>query len=430
MKALGYYDNHDQPNEGSRRHKSGRGGWFWAGLVGAIFGVLVMLVAAPVLSKYNILPYSSENAATQNSGNQGNVVNPPTTSGNNAGKKSTTMNVNVNTAASKVVEATSKSVVGVVNYQTANFQNNPFGGPQGGSQGKSSPEGLGSGVIYKKQDGKAYIITNYHVVKGANKLEVTFDKNTKVAAQLVGTDEWMDLAVIKIDADKVKSVAKLGNSKNLKVGEPVVAIGNALGFAGSVTQGIISATDRTVPRDVNGDGQPDWQAEVLQTDAAINPGNSGGALLNMDGQVIGINSMKIAQQAVEGIGFAIPIDVVKPIINELEKHGAVQRSYLGIYPQDLSIYPADYRKQAFNLPSGVKTGVIVQSIVPGGPADKAGLEPGDVIVSLNGNKFEDVTEFRKVLFQKSNPGDELKVRLYRDGKKHTITVKLGRTTPQ
>src|SRR5699024_6099111 len=123
---------------------------------------------------------------------------------------------------------------------------------------------------------------------------------------------------------------------------------------------------------VNNDGKPDWQAEVIQTDAAINPGNSGGALLNMDGQVIGINSMKIAQQAVEGIGFAIPIDIVKPIVNELEKHGAVERSYMGIYPQDLSIYPEDYRKQAFDLPAKVKSGVVVRSIVPGAPADKAG----------------------------------------------------------
>lgn len=424
---MGYYDHDYQSEATSKRHKSRRGGWFWAGLVGAIFGVLVAFVATPVLAKYDVLPYGSENAAENTVSDE--QMNSSSATSDKPSGTNTTMNVDVNTETSKAVNKISGAVVGVVNYQKANLQG-PFGGSQGdaqgGATGEAQPRGQGSGVIYKKEDGHAYIVTNHHVVKGANKIEVTFDKDTKVAAQLVGSDKWMDLAVLKIKADKVKNVAELGSSKSLKVGEPVVAIGNALGFAGSVTQGIVSATNRTVPRDVNGDKKQDWQAEVLQTDAAINPGNSGGALINMDGQVIGINSMKIAQQAVEGIGFAIPIDVVKPLIDEIEKHGSVQRPFMGIAFQDLSRYPSDYRKQAFNLPSKVKSGVIIRSIVPNGPADDAGMEPGDVIVSMDGDKIKDVLSFRKRLFQGNKPGDQLKVGLYRNGKKKSFEIKLGR----
>src|SRR5699024_9244074 len=162
--------------------------------------------------------------------------------------------------------------------------------------------------------------------------EVSIGKGdkVKVSAELVGTDPLMDLAVLRIDADKVKEVADLGNSDNRKSGEPVIAIGNPLGFSGSVTKGLVSASDRAVRRDTDAKGRRDWNAEVIQTDTAINPGNSGGALINLDGQVVGINSMKIAEQAVEGIGFAIPINVAKPIIDQIERYGKVQRPYMGI----------------------------------------------------------------------------------------------------
>ena len=186
--------------------------------------------------------------------------------------------------------------------------------------------GTGSGVIYKKAGNKAYVVTNQHVVEGATHLEVTLTDGTKIPAKLLGGDIWTDLAVLEIDTNHVKKIAEFGNSDVLKMGEPVMAIGNPLGttFSGSVTQGIISGINRTIPVDINQDGIMDWQAEVLQTDAAINPGNSGGALINIAGQLIGINSMKIAQSAVEGIGLSIPINYAKPIISDLEQFGVVK----------------------------------------------------------------------------------------------------------
>uniref|UniRef100_UPI0030C839CB S1C family serine protease n=1 Tax=Enterococcus faecium TaxID=1352 RepID=UPI0030C839CB len=156
-----------------------------------------------------------------------------------------------------------------------------------------------------------------------------------------------DLAVLEIDAGHIKKIAEFGNSEALKMGEPVLAIGNPLGatFSGSVTQGIISGINRTIPVDINLDGMIDWQAEVLQTDAAINPGNSGGALVNIAGQVIGINSMKIAESAVEGIGLSIPINYAKPIINDLEKFGEVKRPYMGVDLKSVNEIPGYYQEE-------------------------------------------------------------------------------------
>src|SRR5699024_8564579 len=162
----------------------------------------------------------------------------------------------------------------------------------------------------KKDDDYAYIVTNHHVVEGADVLEVVLNDDTSLDAELLGSDLFTDLAVLRVDGETIDTTIEMGSSENLKVGEPAIAIGNPLGhmFAGSVTQGIISGKQRTIPQDFNQDGRPDWQAEVIQTDAAINPGNSGGALINIEGQLIGINSMKISQNIAQGIGFAIPVD--------------------------------------------------------------------------------------------------------------------------
>src|SRR5690606_4172511 len=181
----------------------------------------------------------------------------------------------------------------------------------------------------------------------ADQLEVTLADGSKEPAQLRGSDMWTDLAVIEMKADHVDTVAEFGDSSTLKTGEPVIAIGNPLGlqFSGSVTQGIVSAIDRTVPIDLNKDGLVDWQAEVIQTDAAINPGNSGGALINIAGQLIGINSMKIATQAVEGIGFSIPINYARPIINDLEKYGEIKRPAIGVTLRDVAEVPAYHQQE-------------------------------------------------------------------------------------
>lgn len=397
---MGYYDS-DEPGDSSRRNRrGGRGSWFFSGLIGAIIGVLVAAFIFPALGLYT---YQSS-APSQNQG----VQTGPT--------KNETINLNMKDAFTKAVSKVSPAIVEVINYQKANFF----------STQKAQPTGLGSGIVYKKQGGKAYIVTNNHVVKGATRLEVTLSDGTKEPAQLVGRDPLMDLAVITIPAGKVKAVAQFGNSADLKRGEPVIAIGNPLGFAGSVTEGVVSATHRTVPRDTNGDGVPDWNAQVIQTDAAINPGNSGGALINLAGQVVGINSMKIAMKAVSGIGFAIPINVAKPIIKQIEQNGKVIRPYLGIYYRPLSDFPGSYRTKLFNLPKNVKTGLVIAQIVKGGPADQAGIKKHDVIVSINGHHIKNSIKFKKYLYRKLKPGQSVKLGLYRNGKKVTITMTLGK----
>lgn len=408
---MGYYDDHNEPDESRGRQKRRRGGWFWAGFLGAIIGVIITLIATPALARYGILPYN-ESAPQQNQ-------QVDQTQQNTGPSEHKTVNVSVNSASEKAVNKAFDSVVGVINYQSADFFSN-------GSD--AQPKAMGSGVIYKKQNGKAYVVTNNHVVEGASKLEVSFDSDSKVPASLVGTDPLMDLAVLTIKADKVKKVAQLGDSSKLKRGEPVVAIGNPLGFSGTVTQGVVSAANRTVPRDTDGDGQPDWNAQVIQTDAAINPGNSGGALINLDGQVIGINSMKIAEQSVEGIGFSIPINVAKPIISQIERYGKVTRPYVGIYYQPLSQFPDEYKSKLFNLPKSVKDGIVVRSIVSGGPADSAGLKPQDVITAMDGHEVKDSLDFKKYLDTKYKPGDKAKLTVYRNGKKMIVTIKLGRSS--
>lgn len=400
---MGYYDSDESSDSRRQNRRGGRSAWFFSGLIGAIIGVLV---AAFIFPAVGILSYQTA-APTQN----------PTVQNNGSGK-SETINLNVKDAFTQAVGKVSPAIVEVINYQKANFL----------STQKAQPTGLGSGIVYKKQGGKAYIVTNNHVVKGATRLEVNLGNGTKEPAQLVGRDPLMDLAVITIPADKVKAVAQFGNSADLKRGEPVIAIGNPLGFSGSVTEGVVSATHRSVPRDTNGDGKPDWNAQVIQTDAAINPGNSGGALINLAGQVIGINSMKIAMQAVSGIGFAIPINVAKPIIQQIEKNGKVIRPYLGIYYRPLSDYPAQYRKKLFNLPKNVKTGLVIAQLVTGGPANQAGLQKNDVVVSINGHHISKAITFRKYLYTKLKPGQQVKLGVYRNGKKVTVTMTLGKNS--
>ncbi|EUJ46647.1 serine protease [Listeria rocourtiae FSL F6-920] len=251
-------------------------------------------------------------------------------------------------------------------------------------------------LFIKKSGGKAYIVTNNHVVEGANKLEVKFSNGKKSEAKLVGTDKWNDLAVLEISDENVTKIAEFGNSDSLKVGETAIAIGSPLGteFAGTVTEGIVSGLNRTVPVDTNGDGTEDWEAEVIQTDAAINPGNSGGALVNIEGQVIGINSMKISTENVEGIGFAIPSNTVEPIIAQLEKNGEVERPSLGVTLRDVDTIPEVQQQQILKLPENVDYGAMVQQVVASSAAEKAGLKQYDVIVEMNGkksNKLNDTT---------------------------------------
>lgn len=377
-------------------------------LIGIILGAVLVLLALPALVQSNLLPY---NIAAPNDENDSDDEG--------GGISSEQMQVDVNTQITETVEEVTPSVVGVVNLQS---QTN-FWEEQNGSQ----EAGVGSGVIYKKEDGSAYVVTNNHVIEGASEIEVVLSDETRIPAELIGGDVFSDLAVLKMSDEDVTQVAKIGSSDNLQVGEPAIAIGNPLGlrFAGSVTQGIISGKQRAIPQDFNNDGQEDWQSEVIQTDAAINPGNSGGALINIDGQLIGINSMKVAQSSVEGIGFAIPIDAAKPLIDELEEFGQVNRAFIGIEAYGLNEVPTSEWKSTLNLPDGVNSGLYIRSITQMSPASKAGLEPLDVITQLDGEPVENIIDLRKYLYKEKDPGDELEITYYRDGEENQTTITLG-----
>lgn len=404
---MGYYDEHYQTE--SRRDKKpvvGIGVAFLSSVVGA----LLVIFSVPFLSDAGLLPY--EVVPKGQSSETSSPESEPVSS-----QLGSSVNVTVNSDISDAVERVSDAVVGVINLKQGNYWSTTQG------------EGTGSGVVYKKTKDDAFIVTNHHVIEGAGQIEVSLSDGSRVPAELLGTDVITDLAVLKISAKDVDTVAEFGNSELLRVGEPAIAIGNPLGlqFSRTVTQGIISATERSVPVDLNKDGRVDWEAEVLQTDAAINPGNSGGALININGQVIGINSMKIAG-SVEGIGFSIPSAIAIPVINDLETYGEVQRPQMGVIIRSLSEVPSFHWKETFKLPDEVKTGVILERVEPMTPAEKAGLKEYDVIVALDGVEIQDTHDLRKLLYTKKKIGDELEVTFYRDGKKQTTILTLAKQT--
>lgn len=399
-----------QDNVRTKQKKKGsKLGYFLSGLIGVIVGSLLV---------WTILPSVSDSL--------------PTTSTSNTPKVSTEqVSTDVTTNVTDAVDKAKEAVVGISNIQKKQSAEDIFGNSAPTSEGEAEATGSGSGVVYKKADGKAYIVTNNHVVEDADELEVTLASGKKVKAELVGTDPWMDLAVIKMDEKYATTVTTFGDSDKLKQGETVIAIGNPLGLDlyGSVTTGVISGKDRTVPMDINGDGTADWNAEVLQTDAAINPGNSGGALINLAGQTIGINSMKISEDTVEGLGFSIPINSAIPIIEQLEANGTVERPAMGVSLVDLKEVPAFYQKQTLNLPTDVTEGVVIAQVEEGSAADEAGIEQYDVVVEMDGEKVSDAIELRKVLYSK-NVGDAVKLKVYRNGKIINKTVELKSTVKQ
>ena len=339
----------------------------------------------------------------------------------------TNVSLNITTATTEAVESVQEAVVSVINLK----QNagNPFGFviPQTESSDGDDlvTNGTGSGVIYKKEDGTAYVVTNNHVISGADAVEVLMKDGTKIEAEIVGSDVWTDLAVLAISSEHVDVIAEFGNSDNLNVGEPAIAIGSPLGteFATSVTQGIVSATERTVETDINGDGVVDWDVTAIQTDASINPGNSGGALINIGGQVIGINSMKIASSNVEGMGFAIPSNDVVRIIAELEANGEVIRPVLGVSMMDLQQVSVSQQQNILKLPEDVTTGVVVSDVQGLSAASEAGIEQYDVIVGMDGDEITNMVELRKILYRQE-VGATVPVDLYRNGERMTISVKL------
>jgi serine protease Do len=316
-----------------------------------------------------------------------------------------------------IAERAKSAVVTVNVVQTVEAQNPlaRFFGERGQPE-EYQREGLGSGVIVSK-DG--YILTNNHVVENADEVEVQLYGGQSSKAEIIGTDPRTDIAVLKIDSKNIneRNVIALGNSNNLRVGELVLAIGSPLqeNLAHSVSMGIVSAKERSIGILNESAGYENF----IQTDAAINPGNSGGALVNMDGQLIGINSAIASRSGgSDGIGFAVPIDMAKSVMKSLIEHGKVVRAYLGIYGQDLN------RNLARALDLDNSQGIIVNQVQEDTPAEEAGLKEGDVIKTLNGNTVHDYSNFRTQIAT-SNPGDEITLGIVRDGNKQELTVTLG-----
>lgn len=313
-----------------------------------------------------------------------------------------------------MIEKASSAIVGVVNYQQAG---NRFAGDL-----QDVKSGTGSGVVYKINENDAYIVTNNHVIEGAQKVEVSVENGETIAADVVGSDALTDLAVLRVDAKSVDYAMPFANSDTLKKGERVVAIGNPLGleFSGSVTEGIISATNRTISVNTSAG---EWALDVIQTDAAINPGNSGGALVNQNGEVVGINSLKIAQDGVEGIGFAIPSNDVIPLVDEMIENGKIDRPYLGIQMANLSDVPMQYTQ---HLPQSVEGGVILAAVEPNSPASIAGLQSEDIITEINEQEILNTTDLRKILYTDMKIGEKVTVTIYRGTQKQQLKLTLNK----
>lgn len=303
-----------------------------------------------------------------------------------------------NTPVVRAAKKAGPAVVGITNKAVArDWFNNPV-----------QVEGAGSGVIFRK-DG--YIVTNNHVISGASEIIVSLADGRSLAGTVIGADELSDLAVVKVDADDLP-VAEFANSDDIMVGEPAIAIGNPMGleFQGSVTSGVISALNRSLELE-------DRVIKVIQTDASINPGNSGGALLNADGMIIGINSAKIAKDGIEGMGFAIPSNTVKEIIDDLLDDGRVTRPYLGVGLFDKQT------AARYGYILNVDKGVYIENTAPNGPAAKAGLRQGDVILSIGGKEVNRVTEVRNAILEHKT-GDTVQVKILRNNVEMTVDVVL------
>jgi len=297
------------------------------------------------------------------------------------------------------IEQVSQAVVGVINGRISSL----------------NAGGEGSGVIYRVEDGNTYIVTNEHVVAGADFIEVVMPDESRFMAELLGSDIYTDLAVLRLNDFEADTVAVFGNTEDLQIGQTVIAIGNPLGlnFSGSATSGIVSGHGRTIPVDIGTVGnQQRWEMTLLQTDAAINPGNSGGALINLNGEVVGINSMKIASNKIEGMSFSIPTYVALPVIGELESYGEVNRPFIGITGVALNDVSQSYRQ---HQGIGLETeGIYITSVLAGSMAESMGLQVGDVIVAIGEVEVSNVMSFRRELFN-YRPGDHLEISVLRVG---------------
>ena len=347
---------------------------------------------------------------------------------NNSGTVTQTSYKNENST-TQAVNKVKDAVVSIITYSSNSRQSSVFNADEANPDSDNQQiASEGSGVIYKKNDKDAYLVTNTHVINGASKVDIRLADGTKVPGEIVGSDTFSDIAVVKISSEKVTTVAEFGDSSKLNVGETAIAIGSPLGseYANTVTQGIISSLNRNVSLKSQ-DGQA-ISTKAIQTDTAINPGNSGGPLINIQGQVIGITSSKIASNggtSVEGLGFAIPSNDAQNIIKQLESDGKVTRPALGIQMVNLANIGAnDLRK--LNIPSSVTSGVVVKSVQSNMPAS-GHLEKYDVITKVDDKEISSSTDLQSALYNHSI-GDTIKITYYRNGKEETTTVKLDKST--
>ncbi|MDQ0190105.1 S1C family serine protease [Alicyclobacillus cycloheptanicus] len=396
---MGFYNKGSIGEPGGARQRGNTSIWKWAGVVvlSALVGSGATLAAIPLLDRQGAVSTLASPSSTAPSGVTKNV------------------SVNVNDQITNVVKSVEPDVVAVVNYTSvSNFFN---------QQSQLQESDIGSGVYFYKDGQSAYIVTNNHVVAGGSKVEVVLQSGKHVAATIVGTDPYTDLAVLKVPVSNFDNTqpAVFANSDDIQVGEPAIAIGNPMGldFEDSVTSGIVSGDQRLMPVETpDGSTTLDYQP-VIQTDAAINPGNSGGPLLNIDGQVIGINSSKIVEQGFEGMGFAIPSNEVQTIAAELIKTGTAVHPALGIEAYDLSELPESMWP---NVP--VNYGVYVEQVTSA-QAKAAGLQQGDVIVAINGQTVQSSADLRTDLF-KLQPGQKVQVTIYRGSTRKVLTVTVGK----
>ena len=348
---------------------------------------------------------------------------------NNSGTVTQTSYKNENST-TQAVNKVKDAVVSIITYSSSSSrQSSVFNGDETNSDSDNQQiASEGSGVIYKKDDKDAYLVTNTHVINGASKVDIRLADGTKVPGEIVGSDTFSDIAVVKISSEKVTTIAEFGDSSQLSVGETAIAIGSPLGseYANTVTQGIISSLNRNVSLKSE-DGQA-ISTKAIQTDTAINPGNSGGPLVNIQGQVIGITSSKIASNggtSVEGLGFAIPSNDAQNIIKQLESDGKVTRPALGIQMVNLSnVGASDLRK--LNIPSGLTSGVVVRSVQNNMPAN-GHLQKYDVITKVDDKEIASSTDLQHALYNHAI-GDTIKVTYYRNGKEETTSIKLDKNS--
>lgn len=411
MNTENYSTGGNQDQGPKKKHGKGASRWAKVVCTGLVFGV----VASAAFQTSNIVA-GKVLGTTQTT----NKTAKTTTTANSA-KLTTSSNSSSGTAnVTEVAKNAMPSIVSITNMSVQEVQNF-FGGTQ-----KQKSESAGSGIIVGQNDSELLIVTNNHVVEGSSTLTVTFIDEESVEADIKGTDSDKDLAVVAVPLSKIKdstmnkiAVATLGDSDKTQVGDQVIAIGNALGYGQSVTTGIVSAKERTMDS---------YDGKLLQTDAAINPGNSGGALLNANGEVIGINSAKIATETVEGIGYAIPVSDVSDLITNLmnqktkTKVAESERGYIGIKGVDVTSDSA----QMYNMP----TGVYVSEVISGGGAEKAGITKGAVITGIEGTTVDGMDALQEQL-QYYKAGEKVKITVQAQSKngeyeKKDVEVTLGK----